>query len=92
MFSRFALSAALVATAFTGAATSASAFVLCNDLAPGSRVCTSTDGSGNVATENSLGRGSTVGTDTSGHSWSHTRSHGLDVMNGETPDFMDGSD
>ena len=91
VFSRLTLSAgALCAAALVGQP--ASAFVLCNDLAPGSRVCTSSDGGGNVALENSLGRGSTVGTDTSGHSWSRDRSGGLDMRFGEAPDFMNGSE
>lgn len=69
--------------------TLAGGFTICNDLAPGSRVCTSSDGGGNVALENSLGRGSTVGTSTNGETWLRNRSHGIDVMTGDPPGDMD---
>jgi hypothetical protein len=85
------LSATLVAFTASQSLALAGGFTICNDLAPGSRVCTSTDHDG-FALENSHGRGSTVGTSTNGETWLRNRSHGLDVMTGDLPGFMSGEE
>ena len=91
MNTKSALAAALAVAAFAVQPAGAGGFVLCNDLGPGSRVCTSSDGGG-FALENSLGRGATVGSSTNGESWLRNRAGGLDVTTGDPPGFMDEGD
>jgi hypothetical protein len=79
----------MIAATLSSSAVLAGGFTICNDLAPGSRVCTSSDLDG-FALENSLGPGSTVGSATTGETWSRNRTGGLDVTTGDLPGFMDG--
>ena len=69
MISKAALGFALLAT-LSVATTHAGGFTLCNSLGGGSRVCTTTgDEGGGSAMESNLGRGSTVGRDLNGGTW-----------------------